>query len=383
MRDYRRVTTNVLDRGLIATAGAIVLIELMIEVATGHTPATVEAARPLNFRGIEIETIGVIWFAMMAALETMMRRATDDRRERLAVYAFIWLILALALALWIAVDSHFAIALPWQYWSALACLILLFVMAAVRPFSGLRALIRHGASDGYFVLRGWPVWLVTTGLAVLSWVAPTAADVARPGSIPTGADFLPWYIAQPRVPIGLDIRPNTVTIVTFLDYQCPSCRTFEELYRPLWIELRARLGDSLQLITMDFPLSRHCNDWVASKPAWDLHPLACDAAMAVRLSARADQAAAMREWLWSHQDTLTASSIEEERRRVVGSGPGFDNALGLDIRHQAAIGRDVGVSATPTYWLNGVVLPPVSAASFRHAILYEFSQMHLVEGPTN
>ena len=133
-----------------------------------------------------------------------------------------------------------------------------------------------------------------------------------------------------------------VTFVVFTDFQCPFCaRTAEKLDAVV----RTR-PDEIALIHKNFPLT-------------SIHPQS-------DLAARAAYAAGRQDKFWEMHDVLfSASGTELTRERIDGMAEG----LGLDLDRfkeditstaataaidgDKALGKKLGVTATPTIFING------------------------------
>jgi protein-disulfide isomerase len=125
---------------------------------------------------------------------------------------------------------------------------------------------------------------------------------------------------------------------------------------------------------VDFPLENECNPARAGVDApttGGLHQSACEAAAAVRVAkARNPQVGQeVTDWLWAHQEQLTPKTIFPDLKAAFGLdlAARYDEVLPA-IKQEAAIGRGLGASGTPTFFLNGRKLPLVSAAALRTAI---------------
>ena len=131
-----------------------------------------------------------------------------------------------------------------------------------------------------------------------------------------------------------------VTLVEFLDYQCPYCHRVQGIVD----HIIGQYPGKVRFVHRDFPLD-------------SVHPQAMDAARAARCAG--DQGK-----FWEYHRKLLAEPGHEKadlRNRAL--------ALGLDERrfaaclastqHDAAIeqssaqGRELGVSGTPTFFING------------------------------
>jgi protein-disulfide isomerase len=131
-----------------------------------------------------------------------------------------------------------------------------------------------------------------------------------------------------------------VTVLEFSDYLCPACRKAHETVK----QVREKYRDRVRWVFMDFPLGMHEGS---------------------RELAAAARCAADQDRFWEFQDTafsVNGTPDEEELRR-------YARDLGMDAdrfmkciengEHLARIedslqaGKAVGVSATPTFFING------------------------------
>ena len=150
------------------------------------------------------------------------------------------------------------------------------------------------------------------------------------------------------VPTGLyperGSRTAPVTVVVFVDYQCPFCRRSAPAVR----KVIDAYGDQVHLIIRDFPVT-------------SLHPNATRSAVAARCALVQGQ-----DVYWRFQDLLYANpddhTPEQFRVWAHASGARVDafTACLADDRVPAHIDRDieaglrVGVQGTPTFFVNGV-----------------------------
>ena len=70
----------------------------------------------------------------------------------------------------------------------------------------------------------------------------------------------------------------------------------------------------VRYVTRDYPLERECNAFVNQ----DLHPSACEAAVAVRLAREKGKAEAMEDWLFANQPSLTPAGVKAAAATVAG-----------------------------------------------------------------
>lgn len=180
--------------------------------------------------------------------------------------------------------------------------------------------------------------LLLAGIARLA-LSPSIEGAARSGA--TGIFHTEWSKGDPDAPL---------TLVEYSDFQCPACGAY---YRPLK-RLHAEFGDRLRFVYRHFPLRFQ-------------HPHA-------KLAAQAAEAAGKQNRFWEMHDLIFErqeewSPLGDPRERFVH----YARQLGLDLqRFQADLdatatriavesdfqsGTLLGVSATPTFFLNGERIP--------------------------
>ena len=195
--------------------------------------------------------------------------------------------------------------------------------------------------------------------AVAAPGAPAATSALPEATQDQKSEFERWYASQPRVPLIVPAEGAKVLVVKFNDYQCPACGQSYTQYKPIFTKYEAEHPGAVRLVMKDYPLNRDCNDALGQT----IHPAACDAAVAVRLSPPAKREA-MEEWLYGHQPAMTPPSVRQAARDI-GQVADFDAkyaaTLGL-VKSDVALGKQLGVKSTPTFFINGVKieggLPP-------------------------
>lgn len=161
-------------------------------------------------------------------------------------------------------------------------------------------------------------------------------------------------LAPPKVQVGYDparLRGDPkapVMVVEFSDYQCPYCRQVETTLK----NLLAKYPDKVSLAYRDFPITQS-------------HPQA-------ELAAEASRCAGEQGKFWEYHDQLiNASNLErvallEYARALKLDEKHFDSCLGGG-KYKAEVERDVkegtqaGVSGTPGFFINGVLLSGAQA----------------------
>jgi len=196
--------------------------------------------------------------------------------------------------------------------------------------------------------------------------APVVAPTETLGAVEV-AQFESWLDAQPRVDLGVPANGASVVVVKFNDYQCPACRAAYLAYRGIEQRYDEQLPGQVAFISLDYPLEAECN-------TGGIHSSACEAAVAVRLARERDREAEMADWLFANQGSLTRERVKEglaEVAQVTDFDARYEELL-EDVRADAALGQELEITGTPTFFINGIRIPQtLRAAYFDAAIAYE------------
>jgi protein-disulfide isomerase len=161
------------------------------------------------------------------------------------------------------------------------------------------------------------------------------------------SEFNKWIDAQPRVNVPVPNSGAKVLIVKFNDYECPSCRQTYLEYKGILAKYRN--DPRVRFVTMDFPLSPRCNTGGA-------HAAACEAAAAVRMAKAKGKGPEMEEYFFQNQEKMTPEWVKDAVKRVANVTD-FDSqydAVLQQVKADAALGRQLDVQATPTFFINGI-----------------------------
>jgi protein-disulfide isomerase len=150
----------------------------------------------------------------------------------------------------------------------------------------------------------------------------------------------------PRVNVASAGHPSTgsgsapVTIIEFSDFQCPFCRAAESSLK----QVRQKYGDQVKLVYMDFPLG--------------FHPHAMDAARAARCAADQDKFWQFHDALFLDQKKLDPDNLKQTAAKLALNRGEFNACFTSDkhdagIRKDMAEGNSLGVTGTPTFFING------------------------------
>ena len=204
-------------------------------------------------------------------------------------------------------------------------------------------------------------------LRATSTQAPASLEAARPLLVQyltqrTHIEARDAYVAELRASSDLEIEmlikpqraevpvlttdPATgradapVTVILFSDFECPYCRQLE----PILAQLQQRFGDDLRLVWKDFPKPSHSH---------------------ARLAARAARCAHDQGAFFPYRDRVFAEwqamGVDDLRRhaREIGLKPDqFEQCLDSNahdalIDASVGLGMRLGVSGTPTFFVNG------------------------------
>jgi uncharacterized membrane protein len=204
--------------------------------------------------------------------------------------------------------------------------------------------------------------------------APGAEAQAAPSPAANQlAEFDKWLATQPREPVVVPTDGAAVVVVKFNDYQCPPCRQTYMDYKPIFDKWAKQAPGKVKFMTKDFALERECNAVVNS----DVHPAACEAAVAVRLAREKGKAEAMEEWIFANQPQLTPASVRQAARDVGGvQDMDARYAATLDlVKGDTAQGAQLKVNSTPTFFMNGMRLPALRPEFFDAAIAWELKRV--------
>jgi protein-disulfide isomerase len=173
-----------------------------------------------------------------------------------------------------------------------------------------------------------------------------------------------FFLREPAAPvyeIATDDQPAkgpataAVTVVEFTDLQCPSCAAMH----PVVERLAAEYGDRVRFVIRDFPLPMHAD---AQKAA--------EAAEAAREQGKYWEYVAI---LYRNQSALGVPKLKEYATQVGLDRAKFDAALDAGrfaekVQRDLLDGNRVGVSGTPSFFVNGRFVEERSYEALKAAI---------------
>ena len=337
--------------------------------------------------GVPVAIPGALWFVVAGLLSVSGLTARPAVRENVPGYLFAGSTLALAVILYLGYASFVLLkTVCLMCLTTYAAVIGLFLVSGAATSFPMTTLPRRAARD-LRVLVTSPLAIIVA-LLLFAGAASALAFFPREGAAASGeaagatpgtapaptqaqvSEFERWYTSQLRVPLVVPAEGAKVLVVKFNDFQCPACGQSYLQYKPIFAKYEAEHPGAVRLVLKDYPLNKDCNDNMAQT----LHPSACDAAVAVRLAGPHNKTETMEEWLYTHQPTMTPPGVRQAAHDL-GQVADFDAKYSATIalvKSDIALGRQLGIKSTPTFFINGVkiegALPP---QYFDQAIAYE------------
>ncbi|MDQ0757108.1 thioredoxin domain-containing protein [Arthrobacter sp. B3I4] len=204
------------------------------------------------------------------------------------------------------------------------------------------------------------VWIMLGVIVAggLVWFAVFTATKPTPASLPAAADAQLVRDDSHRVTF-----PSTekAQLVEFLDFECESCRAAE----PLVQELKQEYGDRITFIHRYFPLPGHRNSGNAA--------LAVEAAAAQGKYEQMTAKLFETQPQWGNKQDSQSAAFRTFAQELGLDLKAYDAAV-ADEKTKARIRRDVtdgaglGVTGTPTFFLNGKKLVLNTEEEFRQAL---------------
>jgi len=337
--------------------------------------------------GVPVALYGMIWFVFVLVLAYVGAAGPESVRESMPAYLFATATVGLAVTLYMAYAAFFVLkAVCVLCLATYAAVIGLFIVSGLsksmppmttlprRVFGDLRALIARPALLAVVI-----VFLAGAVSAIAFFpdeavLRARAAETQAPQPVTADqqSEFERFWDAQPRMKVDVPPEGAAVLIVKFTDLQCPQCGvTFFDL-RPILSKYRAQFPGAVRMVTKDYPLQPECNVTML-RP---LHTAACDAAVAVRLAKQRLKGESLEEYFYSHQTTMSPASVKDAAFVIAGVQD-FDlqyPRVIAEVKADVALGRQLGVTGTPTFFINGVRLVAAAPQTIDLAIAYELKK---------
>jgi uncharacterized membrane protein len=337
--------------------------------------------------GIPVAAGGAIWSGLVLLLSLYgMRQPASDTARRSAGYIFVLATMGLAAVFYFAYTSFFVLRQACPLCMTMYVSVVAIFLLSAAAAGSLKDLPRRVGAD-LAGLRTSPtaatlaaVWLVASiGLIVFFPQQQTlsAQSADQQAAMPTEtldanqlAEWHQWLDRQ--VPVSeaavLPSGPVKVLIVKYNDFQCPACRQAHYAYRAIFAKYEKQYPDAFQFENKDFPLETECGLGNAG------HQFACEAAIAVRMAQEKGKGPELEEWLFDSQDRFSRDHVKSGLQQIAGVTPEeFERDYAKfagEIRAEATLGSKLGVTGTPTFFINGVQVPGLRPAYFDAAIAY-------------
>ncbi len=226
----------------------------------------------------------------------------------------------------------------------LALALLLLVVAACRPAAEEPELTSIGPAE--------PLPAAETPEASSDEPSAWPADAELIAQVPTplpGAIMPTPAVLQPEETSVRGEADAPITIVEFSDYQCPYCqRYFNEAYSQV-IANYVETGQ-VRYVFKDFPIGQ-------------IHPQATSAAEAARCAGEQDAYWEMHDKLFERQDAWAGQEDPVPAFLELGQAVGLDagtlqsclesGRYAVDVQQDLAEGQALGVTGTPTFFIDG------------------------------
>ena len=216
-------------------------------------------------------------------------------------------------------------------------------MAPKRGMSSFAATLLVGLALALAVLFMWRVWKyygqITSGktVALPQFSGQFTASTKSSGAAAVGAH--PEVATEDDPSLGP--KDARLTIVEFLDYQCPYCNQESSTVR----ELMNAYGDRVRFIIRDFPVQ-------------ELHPDAVNAAVAAGCAQAQGKYWQMHDRLFALKGQLSRADLDAAAQSSGLDMKIYDACMNVqapldEIQGDATDGVNAGVRGTPTFFFNG------------------------------
>ena len=362
-------------------------VESVCDVSATVSCSAAYSSRFGSLAGVPVAVFGTLFFIFVLFLIAWSLKSSETR-DNLAGYVFAASTVGLAEVLYLAYASYFILGV-----TCLACLTTYVAVIGLFVTSGTSTRYPMTKLPGRFAkdrgaLAGGVMFAAAAVAAIALFpqqpvtaaaddpsgaVGPGRQAVQQP-AIPTAEasqlqQLEQFLVAQPRVPVMVPSDGAAVVVVKFNDYQCPACGQTYRDYKAVIAKWNKEQPGKVKFITKDYPLERECNQFVGQ----DLHPGACEAAVAVRLAREKGRGEAMEDWLFANQPAMTPETVKNAAL-TVGQVKDFDarykGTLEL-VKADIAQGAQLKVTGTPTFFINGMRLQALRAEFFDATIAWE------------
>lgn len=321
------------------------------------------------FLGVPVALLGLLFFTLVVVILAIAGRPSSPARENVAAYVLALSVPALGFTAYLAWASFFVLGtyciLCGLTYVAVIGLFAVSSRSLTFPVTHLPDRARHDAQR----LATSPAAL---GVALLFVVGAATAIAAFPHEAPAveaeeqqaipplsdadRAKIEQWWNLQPVVDVPVPASGAKVLIVKFNDYQCPACGLTHNLYKPVISKYTSSGAGDVRYVLKHFPLEGECNPSVRMN-----HYGACEAAAGVIMARANGTAQKLEDWFFSNLGPPMLTSVQmRNAAREIGGVKDFDAQYSRvleDVKADASMGAKLGVTGTPTFFINGRRLP--------------------------
>jgi uncharacterized membrane protein/protein-disulfide isomerase len=344
--------------------------------------------------GVPIALFGLLFFTGVLGMLVLAAKS-PTLRENVTGYVFALSTLGLAAVLYLAYASYFILHVVCVLCvGTYVAIIGLFLLSGASTRFPMTSLPKRAMNDLRTpgALTAALVFLAVSAAAIV-WFPeqrvtaaagetapdqaaagqPAAAATAIPAADPAQVQKLEQYLAaQPRIPVMVPSDGAAIVVVKFNDYQCPGCGQTYRDYKPVIAKWNKQAPGKVKFITKDYPLERECNQF-----SGDLHPGACEAAVAVRLAREKGKGEAMEDWLVANQPALNTETVKKAAASV-GGVTDFDSRYAAQlelVKADIVQGQQLKITGTPTFFVNGMRLPGMRPEFFDAVLAWELKRV--------
>jgi uncharacterized membrane protein/protein-disulfide isomerase len=337
--------------------------------------------------GVPVAAGGAIWALLVFMLAAVgLKDPKSESASRVAGYIFVLSTLGLASVFYFGYISFFVLKTACLLCMAMYVSVIgTFLVSATSagPIGALPA--RLGRDLATVAQTPIPatlavVWLAVSAGLVFGFPKPpqatqtstsgAATEPAVPAETLTAeqrSEWEAWLDAQPRAPEAQPTGSTKVLVLKFNDYQCPSCRLAWVLYKDIVAKYETAHPGVFKFENRDYPLETECGAGNAG------HVAACEAAAAVRMAREKNRDKELEATLFERQSpSMTRTEVVSALQEVAQiSSSDFDAKYAKtleSIRADVQLGQKLGITGTPTFFLNGIKLPSLRPAYFDAAL---------------
>jgi uncharacterized membrane protein len=334
--------------------------------------------------GIPIAVGGAIWAGLVLLLAALgLNLPNKERSARVAGHIFILATVGLAAVFYFAYASFFVLKQACPVCIGMYVGVIGVFLVSATSAGSLSSAVSNLGRDFVALRRDQTavtagvLWLALSVLLVVLF--PREQDVVQASGEPAPppiealspeqlTEWKKWLDEQPRVSEAITAPEAKVLLVKFNDYQCPTCRQTWALYKDVIERYEQSHPGAFKYETRDFPLEAECGGGGS-------HGAACELAVAVRLAdAKGKRKEAEAAFFGIQSFQMTRADVTRTLEQVAQVTPAEFDAqypkILEAVRADAQLGQRLGVTGTPSFFLNGMRVGIIRASYLDAAIAH-------------